>query len=110
MPQHAAHRISAFEGTKRSGVREESKSPLLGELKRRKRLPVELKRRWRASFWLLPPSVAGVMLFFVTPFTVVIYYAVTSKRIRGKFVGLENFRQLFQNNAENAKETVSSKR
>ena len=88
----------------------EREKRLPGDLKRRKRLSVELKRRRRASFWFLSPSVAGVMLFFVAPFTVVIFYAVTSKSIRGEFVGLENFRQLFQNNAENAKETVSSKR
>ena len=47
-----------------------TKTPLPGELKRRKRLSVELKRRRRASFWFLSPSIAGVTLFFLAPFMV----------------------------------------
>ena len=76
-----------------------TKTPLPGELKRRKRLSVELKRRRRASFWFLSPSVAGVTLFFLAPFTVVLYYAFTSKSVSGEFVGLANFKALFENSA-----------
>ena len=75
-----------------------TKTPLPGELKRRKRLSVELKRRRRASFWFLSPSIAGVTLFFLAPFTVVLYYAFTSKSVSGEFVGLSNFKALFAEN------------
>ena len=66
---------------------------------KRKKLSTELKNRRRASWFFLSPSIAGVTLFFVAPFAMVIYYAVTSRAVNGEFVGLDNFRALFQNNA-----------
>ncbi|MDE5768723.1 MAG: sugar ABC transporter permease [Oscillospiraceae bacterium] len=48
--------------------------------------------------WLLP-SLVGVLIFFVIPFCVVIYYSVLDNPIFSNFVGLENFKKLFQNAA-----------
>lgn len=48
--------------------------------------------------WLLP-SLAGVLVFFVIPFGIVVYYSVLDNPIFSNFVGLENFRRLFQNTA-----------
>lgn len=48
--------------------------------------------------WLIP-SLIGVLLFFIIPFCVVIYYSVLDNPIFSNFVGLENFRKLFQNTA-----------
>jgi len=47
----------------------------------------------------LAPSFLGVMLFFILPFFVVIYYALVGNVTAGNFVGLENFVKLFKNNA-----------
>ena len=47
----------------------------------------------------LLPSVAGVMLFFVIPFLIVIYYSVVDNPISNQFVFLDNFIMVFQNSA-----------
>ena len=41
----------------------------------------------------------GVLIFFVIPFCVVIYYSVLDNPIFAKFVGLDNFIRLFKNEA-----------
>ena len=45
------------------------------------------------------PSICGVLLFFILPFFVVIYYAVIDSNTTANFVGIENFTKLFQNAA-----------
>ncbi len=45
------------------------------------------------------PSVAGVMLFFVIPFLIVIYYSVVDNPISHQFVFLDNFVMVFKNSA-----------
>ena len=47
----------------------------------------------------LAPSLLGVLLFFVAPFLVVIYYAFVDNPISGNFVFFENFGIILQNNA-----------
>ncbi len=47
----------------------------------------------------LAPSFLGVLVFFVLPFLVVIYYSLVDNPISGRFVGLENFRDILDNNA-----------
>ena len=42
------------------------------------------------------PSLAGVLIFFLIPFCIVIYYSVINNPISAQFVGLENFRRLFK--------------
>ena len=51
------------------------------------------------SVAFLTPSVLGVMLFFVIPFGIVVYYAVMSSPFNGEFVFLDNFISLVQNPA-----------
>jgi multiple sugar transport system permease protein len=48
--------------------------------------------------WLLP-SLLGVLVFFVIPFGVVVYYSVLDNPFFCNFVGLDNFRSLLKNDA-----------
>lgn len=60
------------------------------------------KRRLRnrdRSFWFLLPSLSGVLLFFVLPFGLIIYYSLVGNPITEEFVGLDNFRALLKNPA-----------
>ncbi len=59
------------------------------------------KKLWeltKESVWILP-SFLGVMIFFLIPFGVVVYYSVLDNPIFSNFVGLENFGKLLQNTA-----------
>ena len=47
----------------------------------------------------LLPSVVGVLIFFVLPFFIVIYYSVVDNPISGQFVFLDNFMMVFRNGA-----------
>lgn len=61
-----------------------------------------IKRRLRegaVSWSWLTPSLVGVLLFFILPFCVIIYYSVLDNPIFAHFVGLKNFISLFQNSA-----------
>lgn len=60
-------------------------------MKRKKRFPVA------GAF--LAPSVIGVLLFFVVPFFVVIYYSFVDNPISLQFVGLENYTNVIANTA-----------
>ena len=56
------------------------------------------KRRERlVSLAFVSPSLLGVLMFFVLPFFVVIYYAFVNNPVLHEFVGFDNFRNLFQN-------------
>ncbi len=61
------------------------------------------KRRERrerlATLPFLFPSFAGVLVFFVLPFLVVIYYSVLDNPISKNFVFLDNFKKLIENSA-----------
>ena len=57
------------------------------------------RREFLQSVAFLTPSVLGVMLFFVIPFGIVVYYAVMSSPFNGEFVFLDNFISLVQNPA-----------
>ena len=48
--------------------------------------------------WLIP-SLIGVLIFFVIPFCVVIYYSVLNNPVFANFVGFENYLKLFKNTA-----------
>ncbi len=54
--------------------------------------------RFRTALFLVP-SLAGVLLFFILPFFVVIFYAFVDNPINRDFVGVDNFVRLFQNSA-----------
>lgn len=68
--------------------------------KRRKRRTSRRERaeRFKTSLFLLP-SFGGVMLFFILPFLVVIFYALIDNVTTANFVGLDNFKKLFSNSA-----------
>ena len=56
--------------------------------------------REKITSWVwLTPSLIGVLIFFIMPFCVVIYYSVLDNPIFANFVGFENFIKLFQNSA-----------
>ena len=50
------------------------------------------------SLWLAP-SFLGVSMFYIVPFFVIVYYSVIDNPIRHNFVFLDNFINLFQNQA-----------
>ena len=51
------------------------------------------------SVGYLFPSAAGVLLFFVLPFLIVIYYSVVDNPISNQFVFFDNYVMVFQNAA-----------
>ena len=52
----------------------------------------------KKSLWLfLLPGLAGLMVFYVVPFAGGIYYSLTDGTISNGFVGLENYRRIWQN-------------
>ncbi|MCD7903192.1 MAG: sugar ABC transporter permease [Oscillospiraceae bacterium] len=66
------------------------------------RLPEARRARLRdaaQSLCFLEPSLLGVLLFFVLPFGVVVYYSLIRSPMNREFVFLDNFRALFQNAA-----------
>ena len=57
----------------------------------------ELRRERMVSLAFVSPSLLGILVFFVLPFFVVIYYAFVNNPVLHEFVGFDNFRNLFQN-------------
>ncbi len=47
----------------------------------------------------MSPSLLGVLLFFVIPFFVIIYYSMVDNPISGQFVFMDNFISIIQNSA-----------
>ena len=62
---------------------------------------IKKKRRvdFLRSLCFLMPSLLGVTVFFIVPFGVVVYYSLIDGVSSRNFVGIENFRRLFQNAA-----------
>ena len=58
-----------------------------------------IKKLKRSSGLFIAPSFLGVLLFFVIPFIVVIFYSVVDNPISKSFVGLDNYTMVLQNNA-----------
>ena len=59
---------------------------------------IELRERKNTLPFLIP-SLAGVLLFYILPFAVVIYYSLIDNPIQKNFVGFDNFIQVFTNSA-----------
>ena len=73
-----------------------------GRKKRRREKQHHEKRSWSerlTSVGYLLPSVAGVLVFFVLPFLVVIAYAFTNNSVQMDFVGFDNFKSVLSNSA-----------
>ena len=73
------------------------------EKKKKEKIATELRRQRRQdtlrSMCFLGPSVAGVTLFFILPFLVVVYYSVIRSPLDPEFVFLDNFRAVLNNYA-----------
>lgn len=73
-----------------------------------KKEKIRLRDRLSAWFFLLP-SFAGVIIFFVAPFFVVIYYSTIDNIINRESVGMANFKAVLANSAfrDAAKNTLT---
>ncbi len=66
---------------------------------------IKIKKRYRsknekiAEYAFLAPSLIGLLIFFILPFFVIIYYAGIDNIVNAEFVGLDNFTALFGNSA-----------
>jgi len=72
-----------------------------GAPKKKKRYGIskrERAERMRTSVFMLP-SIIGVLIFFILPFIVVIYYSLIDANATANFVGIDNFINLFKNSA-----------
>lgn len=73
------------------------------DLKLNKRSALKKNKRMQRgkliSWGYLFPSLAGVLLFFVLPFLVVIYYSMVDNPINNQFVFLDNFIKVASNKA-----------
>ena len=58
-----------------------------------------MRKRKLISWLFLLPSFLGVILFFVAPFGVVIYYSLINNPIQQEFVGLTNYINVWNNSA-----------
>lgn len=58
-----------------------------------------IKKVKRVSGFFIAPSFLGVLVFFVIPFMVVIFYSVVDNPISKNFVFLDNFKYVLTNNA-----------
>lgn len=63
-----------------------------------KKINNKTREKLTSSVFLMP-SFIGVMIFFIIPFVVVIFYSMVDGPISKNFVFLDNFRTLFQNSA-----------
>ena len=53
----------------------------------------------RNSILYMLPSILGVLVFFIVPFMVVIYYALVDNPINHQFVGIDNFLRIIGNSS-----------
>lgn len=67
--------------------------------KTRSKTSKRLRKQRRGLRLFIAPSFLGVMLFFIIPFMVVIYYSLVDNPISGEFVFLDNFINIVNNDA-----------
>ena len=65
----------------------------------RRRISKKLRKEKRSSGLFLTPSFLGVLIFFVIPFIVVIYYSMIDNPLSGEFVFFKNFQMVLKNAA-----------
>lgn len=68
-------------------------------MKTRTKLSKRTKKVKRSSGLFIAPSFLGVLLFFILPFMVVIYYSLIDNPISGNFVFFDNFVSITGNSA-----------
>ena len=67
--------------------------------RKRRRWTAERRKDFLQSIAYLAPSVIGVLVFFVVPFGIVVYYSLIQGPADPTFVGLTNFKNLLGNYA-----------
>ncbi len=90
-------RQAAEKAARRTGL--SRRSPDEGNKRADRAGSVKERRERRVSWRFMFPSVAGVALFFLIPFFVVIYYSLIDNPVRHKFVGFANYVKVFNNSA-----------
>ena len=95
MPSRFGQKLTRHRARKRAEraeAREMRKNRTPGEKRR-------AKQQLGISMAFVSPSLLGVLVFFVVPFVVVIYYAFVNNPVLHEFVGFSNFRNLLQNHS-----------
>ncbi len=77
-----------------------------GEEKEKKKIKIPKYKMTKKDFihnlkiqGFILPSLIGVLLFYIAPFFVILYYSVIDNPISKKFVGFQNFIDVFNNEA-----------
>lgn len=82
----------------KKSVKKEQNIPQ-GKAGKKHRMGKNMIKRMLISGLYIAPSFLGVMLFFILPFLVVIYYSMIDNPISGDFVFFQNFVNVFKNAA-----------
>lgn len=69
------------------------------ELRKRSRISKNTRKIKRSSGLYIAPSLIGVLLFFILPFIVIIFYSMVDNPISANFVFLDNYKNVMQNDA-----------
>ena len=69
------------------------------EFKRRRKISKSARKIKLSSGLYIAPSLIGVLLFFIIPFIVVIYYSLVDNPISANFVFLDNYKSVIANGA-----------
>lgn len=69
------------------------------ELRKRSRISKNTRKIKRSSGLYIAPSLIGVLLFFILPFIVIIFYSMVDNPISANFVFLDNYKNVMQNGA-----------
>lgn len=80
-------------------MRQVKEKPAKEEKNKKRKMSKTTRKIRLSSGAYIAPSFIGVMLFFVLPFMVVIYYSMVDNPISGNFVFLDNFKSIIQNAA-----------
>ena len=77
----------------------ETKEEYSAVVKVRNKTTRTTRKRKLLSGLFLAPSFIGVLVFFILPFMVIIYYSFVDNPINGEFVFLDNFKMIVKNEA-----------
>ena len=77
----------------------ETKEEYSAAVKVRNKTTRTTRKRKLLSGLFLAPSFIGVLVFFILPFMVIIYYSFVDNPINGEFVFLDNFKMIVKNAA-----------
>lgn len=87
-------------GRKSSKGQPEEQSPVRKKNRvRHTKMSRGTRKRRLSSGVFISPSLIGVLVFFILPFFVVVFYSLVDNPISANFVFLDNFRSIVRNNA-----------